>query len=65
MLPGRAPLSDPNAEPNLDVVQDVDYCLRRVSFDATLALCFPKIYSSQQGEVECIFYLELTSCVFL
>lgn len=33
MLPGRAPLADPHAEPNLDILQDVDYCLRRVSFD--------------------------------
>lgn len=32
MLPGRAPLSDPNASPNLNILPDVDYCLRRVSF---------------------------------
>ena len=31
LLPGRAPLSDPNATPNLDILPDVDYCLRRVS----------------------------------
>lgn len=31
LLPGRAPLSDPNASPNLDILPDVDYCLRRVS----------------------------------
>lgn len=31
LLPGRAPLSDPNATPNLDILLDVDYCLRRVS----------------------------------
>lgn len=38
LLPGRAPLSDPNASPNLDVLPDVDYCLRRVSF--AFAFCF-------------------------
>lgn len=31
LLPGRAPLSDPNAVPNLDIMPDVDYCLRIVS----------------------------------
>ncbi|CAM9332650.1 unnamed protein product [Ascophyllum nodosum] len=31
LLPGRAPLSDPNAIPNLDVLPDVDYCLRKVA----------------------------------
>ncbi|CAM9243938.1 unnamed protein product [Laminaria digitata] len=31
MLPGRAPLSDPNASPNLDILPDVDYCLRRIA----------------------------------
>lgn len=31
LLPGRAPLSDPNAVPNLDILPDVDYCLRIVS----------------------------------
>lgn len=30
LLPGRAPLSDPNATPNLAILPDVDYCLRRV-----------------------------------
>eukprot|EP00903_Cladosiphon_okamuranus_P019526 g17957.t1 len=30
LLPGRAPLSDPNATPNLDILPDVDFCLRRV-----------------------------------
>lgn len=30
LLPGRAPLSDPNATPNLEFLPDVDYCLRRV-----------------------------------
>ncbi|CAN0217644.1 unnamed protein product [Ectocarpus sp. 12 AP-2014] len=31
LLPGRAPLSDPNATPNLEILPDVDYCLRRVA----------------------------------
>eukprot|EP00904_Undaria_pinnatifida_P006533 jgi/Undpi1/3009/HiC_scaffold_14.g06386.m1 len=31
MLPGRAPLSDPNATPNLEIIADVDYCLRRIA----------------------------------
>lgn len=31
-LPGRAPLADPNAEPNMNIAQDVDFVLRRVSF---------------------------------
>ncbi|CAM9197623.1 unnamed protein product [Hapterophycus canaliculatus] len=31
LLPGRAPLSDPNASPNLDILPDVDYCLRLVT----------------------------------
>nr|WEU39141.1 glutathione S-transferase [Saccharina japonica] len=31
MLPGRAPLSDPNASPNLHILPDVDYCLRRIA----------------------------------
>lgn len=30
LLPGRAPLSDPNASPNLKILSDVDYCLRQV-----------------------------------
>lgn len=30
LLPGRAPLSDPNARPNMEILPDVDYCLRRV-----------------------------------
>lgn len=30
LLPGRAPLSDPNASPNMEILPDVDYCLRRV-----------------------------------
>lgn len=30
LLPGRAPLSDPNAVPNTEILPDVDYCLRRV-----------------------------------
>lgn len=56
LLPGRAPLSDPNAEPNLDIVQDVDYCLRRVSFGAPLAQCFPKPYCSEQSEDTCFYH---------
>ncbi|CAN0020194.1 unnamed protein product [Scytosiphon promiscuus] len=31
LLPGRAPLSDPNATPNLEILLDVDYCLRLVT----------------------------------
>lgn len=32
LLPGRAPLSDPNAVPNMEILADVDNCLRRVRF---------------------------------
>lgn len=38
LLPGRAPLSDPNASPNMDILPDVDYCLRRVSFVGSIIL---------------------------
>ncbi|CAM9555828.1 unnamed protein product, partial [Sphacelaria rigidula] len=31
LLPGRAPLADPNAQPNMDIIDDVDFVLRRVT----------------------------------
>lgn len=30
LLPGRAPLADPNAQPNMDIIEDVDFVLRKV-----------------------------------
>lgn len=54
LLPGRAPLSDPNATPNLEILPDVDYCLRRVRL--VLDIYFVKC---QRSSPHCFFFSRL------